>query len=202
MIPPHTYFTHLKSYMNDAYIVSGDAERRVVLTEKIFREVGREREVLRIDLVLPGPGMAVKLDREQTGSGGRKSRPPLFHFLDDTSKPWSKRCDFVVFYVNGRSFHADCIEFKLKSISADQIRDQLSAGENWIRSLKQIIKIYTGAERNIKVRKFVFGTNLQPDDFLDLNRQLKADPSIRYYHYDDVRGASLSTLANASELVI
>ena len=40
--------------------------------------------------------------------------PPLFYSSIDTAKPLKEHFDFVIFYVNGRAFHADCIEFKFK----------------------------------------------------------------------------------------
>ena len=118
--------------------------------------------------------------------------------LDDTAKPWSKRCDFVIFYVNDRAFHADCIEFKSKSLSADKIVPQLKAGASWVNTLKRTIEHYTGDKRRIRLRKFVFAENENPDPYIDENRQLNADPSIRYYHFDEVQGQFLPDLQNTS----
>ena len=120
------------------------------------------------------------------------------YFLDDTAKPWSKRCDFVIFYVNGRAFYADCIEFKSKSLSADKIVPQLRAGACWVNAIKHTIEHYTGDKRCIRVRKFVFAENENPDAYLDFNRQLIADPSIRYYRFDEVQGQPLADLLNTS----
>ena len=128
----------------------------------------------------------------------KRSKPPLFHFLDDTAKPWSKRCDFVIFYVNGRAFYADCIEFKSKSLSADKIVPQLKAGTCWVNTLKRTIEHYTGDKRKIRVRKFVFAENENPGPYIDGNRQLNADPSIRYYHFGEVDGQPLADLQNTS----
>jgi hypothetical protein len=130
--------------------------------------------------------------------GQNKHKPPLFHFLDDNAKPWSKRCDFVIFYVNGRAFHADCIEFKSKSLTSEKIVPQLRAGMCWVTSLKRTIDQYTGDTRKIRLRKFVFAENENPGAYLDANRQLNADPSIRYYHFDEVNGLSLAALHNTS----
>ena len=149
-------------------------------------------------LLVPGPGLAFKLDHDQVELQRKKSRPPLFHFLDDTAKPWSKRCDFVVFYVAGRAFHAHCIEFKSKGLSADRIVPQLRAGTNWVNTLKRTIQHYTGDQRRIRLRKFVFGDNKDPDQYLDPNRQLNADPSIPYFHFDEVQGQPLIALQNTS----
>jgi len=104
----------------------------------------------------------------------------------------------VIFYVNGRAFHADCIEFKSKSLAADKIVPQLKAGMCWVCSLKRTIEHYTGDTRRIRLRKFVFAENDNPDPYIDDNRQLIADPSIRYYHFDEVHGQSLADLNNTS----
>jgi hypothetical protein len=87
-------------------------------------------------------------------------------------------------------------------LTAEKIVPQLKAGVSWCRSLKHTIEHYTGDTRLIKVRKFVFGTNENPEDYLDRNRHLKADPSVRYYHFDEVDGHPLADLANPSVLEI
>ena len=107
-----------------------------------------------------------------------------------------------MFRTQGRSFFADCIEFKSKSLSTEKIVPQLKAGVSWCRSLKRTIEHYTGDCRTIRVRKFVFGTNENPGAYVDGNGQLNADPSIRYYHFDEVNGRPLSELQNASILEI
>ena len=193
-----TYFGHLKAYMNDHYVVHDGTGGEVVLQERYFSAIGTRAKTRRIRLLLAGPGLAFKLDLDQVESQRKKSKPPLFHFLDDTAKPWSRRCDFVIFYVNGRAFHADCIEFKSKSLTADKIVPQLKAGTSWVSTLKQTIEHYTGYKRRIRLRKFVFAENENPGPYIDVNRQLNADPSIRYYHFDEVQGRLLTDLENAS----
>lgn len=194
-----TYFEHLKAYVNSDYVVHDGAGGKVVLTEKYFRPEDDRPQKRRIELILPGAGLAFKLDHDDFKPGTQtESKPPLFHFLDDTAKPWSKRCDFVVFYVNGRAFHADCIEFKSKSLTAEKIVPQLKAGLCWVNSLKRTIEHYTGDSRKIRLRKFVFADNANPDPYVDANRQLIADPSIRYYHFDEVQGQPLAGLHNTS----
>lgn len=193
-----TYFGHLRAYINNRYVVDDGSGGHVVLTEKYFPSTGTRAKTRRIRLLLPGQGLAFKLDHDQVELQRKKSKPPLFHFLDDNAKPWSKRCDFVIFYTNGRAFHADCIEFKSKSLTAEKIVPQLRAGLCWVRSLKQTIEHYTGDSRRIRLRKFVFGENDNPGVYLDAHRQLNADPSIRYYHFDEVNGLSLSVLQNTS----
>ncbi len=193
-----TYFQHLKAYMNSEYVVHDGAGAKVLLTEKYFRPEDLKPQERKIELLLPGAGMAFKLDHDDFEVSKKKIKPALFHFLDDNGKPWSKRCDFVVFYVNGRAFHADCIEFKSKGINSDNIKSQLNAGLCWVRSVKKTVENYTADTRKIKIRKFVFGTNENPGTFIDGNGQLNADPSIRYYHFDQVNGQPLATLANTS----
>lgn len=197
-----TYFQHLKAYVNDRYVVHDGKGGEVLLKEKYFPEGAIRARTRKINLGLDGLGLAFKLDHDQVELLRKKAKPPLFHFLDDNAKPWSKRCDFVIFRTEGRSFLADCIEFKSKSLTAEKIVPQLRAGVCWCRSLKKTIEHYTGDTRRIRVRKFVFGTNENPGAYLDNQGQLNADPSIRYYHFDDVQGRSLSELENASVIEI
>ncbi len=193
-----TYFQHLKAYVNRDYVVSDGVGGKVVLKEKYFRPEDIKPQERKITLLLPGLGIAFKLDNDDFEKSKKKEKPPLFHFLDDTSKPWSKRCDFVVFYVNERNLYADCIEFKSRSLATEKIVPQLKAGVCWVNSLKRTIESYTGDKRRLRIRKFVFAENTNPEAYLDGNRQLIADPSIRYYHFDEVEGLPLTSLLNVS----
>lgn len=197
-----TYFQHLKAYVNSKYIVHNGDGGQVILTERYFPEGETRARTRRIILGLSGLGLAFKLDHDQVELQRKKSKPPLFHFLDDTAKPWSKRCDFVIFRTEERAFVADCIEFKSKSLTAEKIVPQLRAGVCWCKSLKRTIENYTGDSRRIRVRKFVFGSNDSPEAYIDANGQLNADPSIRYYHFDDANGRQLAELQNTSVLEI
>jgi hypothetical protein len=197
-----TYFQHLKAYVNTRYVVHDGSGGAVVLTEKYFPEGAVRARTRKITLGLTGMGLAFKLDHDQVELQRKKSKPPLFHFLDDNAKPWSKRCDFVVFRAEGRTFFADCIEFKSKSLTADKIVPQLKSGVCWCKSLKRTIEHYTGDSCRIRIRKFVFGTNDNPGAYIDANGQLNADPSVKYYHFDDVDGRRLADLQNASVLEI
>ncbi len=193
-----TYFEHLRAYLNNRYIIHDGGDGEVVLREKYFPPTSTQSKTRKIRLLLPGSGLAFKLDHDQVELQQKKRKHPLFHFLDDTAKPWAKRCDFVVFYVNGRIFHADCIEFKSKSLSADKIVPQLKAGTCWVNTLKGAIENYTGDKCKVRLRKFVFAENENPGPYIDENRQLNADPSIRYYHFDEVQGKSLADIKNTS----
>lgn len=192
------YFEHLKAYVNSDYVMHDGSDGKVVLTEKYFRPEDTKPQKRNIELLLPGAGMVFKLDHDGFETAKKKSKPALFHFLDDTAKPWSKRCDFVIFYVRNQRFCADCIEFKSNSLATDKIVPQLRAGMCWVHSLKRTIEHYTGDKRKIHLRKFVFAENDNPDAYLEANRQLRADPSIRYYHFDEVHGESLADLRNTS----
>lgn len=200
MLEPRTYMTHLRAYLNDHYVIDecGEAGGNLVLIEKYFEEGASKPSDRKITIIVPEAAIAFKLDREQTGKDKARAKPPLFHFLDDNSKAWAKRCDFVVFWTHRRTFTADCIEFKSKSLTADKIVPQLRAGANWCKSLRHVIDNYTGERRRVRIRKFVFGTNEAPGDYLDPNGQLHADPAVKYYHFDDVDGRNVLDLSNTS----
>ena len=85
---PQGYFNCLKSYLHhDDYGVQQSITGAVVLKEKIHKAQGERPKEFKVTLATEGDLIVIKLD-------GRKDR--LFHFLDDTAKPWSKRCDFVI----------------------------------------------------------------------------------------------------------
>lgn len=193
-----TYLQHLRAYINGNYVANDGSGGKVILTEKYFRPEDVKPKERKIELSLPGAGLAFKLDHDEFDTAKKGNKPPLFHFLDDNAKPWSKRCDFVVFYVSNRTFRADCIEFKSKSLAADKIVPQLRAGACWVASLKRTVEHYTGDSRRIRLRKFVFAENENPKNYIDVNSQLKADPSIRYYHYHEVQGQPIAELKNSS----
>jgi hypothetical protein len=48
----------------------------------------------------------------------------------------------------------------------------------------------------------VFGTNENPGAYLNAHGQLNADPSIRYYHFDEVNGQPFADLQNNSIIEI
>ena len=193
-----TYFRHLKAYVNADYVKHNGSGGKLILTETYFRPEDVKPKERKVELLLSGLGMAFKLDNDDFEQSEKKTKPPLFHFLDDEAKPWSKRCDFVIFHVQRKAFYAECIEFKSKSLTADKIVPQLRAGVCWVNSLKRTIENYTGYKRSIRLRKFVFAENTNPEAYLDENRQLIADPSIRYYHFDEVQGRLLTDLQNTS----
>ncbi len=88
------YFNALMSYLNRAhYEVKCTISGKIVLKEKIFLP-GNKTHNLEIYLNAPGEAFVINLDKKQTKSSNRSA--PLFHFLDDNGKPWSKRCDFCL----------------------------------------------------------------------------------------------------------
>lgn len=185
-----SYFDHLRAYLADAYVVDDEATGTITLTEKYFREAKTRKATRKVSLSFSGKAFAVKLD-------GRKE--PLFDFLDDNGKPWSKRCDFIVFQCYRRSINAYLFEFKTKSLDPSSIIDQLKSGSHWCASLRKVVNQYTGDDRSIRIRKFVLTENESPAAYLDAaGRYLARDPSIRHYHYDQLSGLTLDMLENTS----
>ena len=75
---------------------------------------------------------------------------------------------------------------------------QLKAGTCWVNALKLTIEHYTSYKRKIHLHKFVFTENDNPDAYLEPNRHIRADPSIRYYHFKEVHGQAMTDLKNTS----
>ncbi|MEG9430793.1 hypothetical protein [Terriglobus sp. ADX1] len=185
-----SYFDHLRAYLSDDYIVDEGASGTISLTEKYFREGSTRKVTRKLALPFEGKAFAIKLD-------GPKER--LFHFLDDNGRPWSKRCDFVVFQCYQRAINAYLFEFKTKSLDPSSIIEQLKSGVHWCASLKKVVSQYTGDDRGIRIRKFVLTENENPGAYLDqAGRYLARDPSIRHYHYDQIAKLTLDTLDNDS----
>lgn len=185
-----SYFSHLQAYISDAYIVDKGATGSITLTEQYFQQGSTRKSTRKVKLPFNGRAFAIKLD-------GRKE--PLFNFLDDNGKQWSKRCDFVVFQCYRRSINAYLFEFKTKSLDPSSIIDQLRSGAHWCASLRRVVNQYTGDDRSFRVRKFVLTENENPAAYLDTaGKYLARDPSIRHYHYDQLNGLTLDTLENTS----
>jgi hypothetical protein len=185
-----SYLGHLRAYISDCYIVDDGATEKISLSERYYREGQSKKTTRLVTLPFKGKAFAIKLD-------GRKE--PLFHFLDDNGKQWSKRCDFIVFQCYNRSVNAYLFEFKTRSLEAQSIIDQLRAGVHWCACLRKVVHEYTGDDRGIRTRKFVLTENENPSAYLDSARKyLARDPSIRHYHYDELRHLTLDTLENNS----
>lgn len=185
-----SYFDHLRSYISNDYIVDDGLAGKITLKERYFKENSRRPFFREVEFAFLGKAFAIKLD-------GRPER--LFNFLDDNGKQWSKRCDFVIFQCRRTTVNAYLIEFKTKSLDSQSIIDQLKAGLHWCICLRKVIRQYTGDDRGIRARKYVFSDNDDPSRFLDsTGRYLARDPSIRHYHYNDLRGPTLDGLENSS----
>jgi hypothetical protein len=189
------YFHHLKSYFNlGYYAVPIPNPGELVLKEKIL--VGGRKKVFVVKLNYAGEVFAIKLDTPNK----KGNHEPLFHFLDDQSKPWAKRCDFVIFQLHNRQIKAYCLEFKNQSFDAEGVVAQLTASERWCRALNATIGIYTGHKRKIKLTKYLV-TDCDPAraaTYLDAaNEYLSRDPSIKHYLYSEIDGLSLGELEHA-----
>lgn len=190
------YFNALQSYLNLAeYEAACAPNGDVVMRETIFVP-GNQRKTLTVRLTAPGDALVIKLD-VKTGRKGNQSEP-LFHFLDDNGKPWSKRCDFVVFHLHHGSLGVLCFEFKWESLPVGRIIAQLAASESWCRSLHSVVKHYTAKKRSMNLTKYVLSAHPDPTPYVDASGYLKRDHSIRHYHYHEIDGVSLHELENTN----
>ena len=189
------YFNALRSYLNTAHYAVKEVDAgRVVLKEKIFPPGASRPVEQKIRLAVPGEAIVIKLDKKNS----QGNSDPLFHFLDDNAKPWSKRCDFVIFHLHHDRLAVHCIEFKLGSFPEGLV-DQLEASGVWCRALHNIIKLYTGKARRLKLTKFVVSSHPNPAPFLDSSgKYLLRDHSIRHYLYQEIDGLSLDALENTN----
>lgn len=190
------YFNALRSYLNKAhYAVTETDGGRIVLKEKIYPPNSTNPVDQRVRLSVPGEALVINLDKKIRNSN---QSHPLFHFLDDNAKPWSKRCDFVIFHRQRERLSAICVEFKSASLP-DSLVDQLEASEAWCRTLHSIIKHYTGESRKIHLTKYVLSCHPNPAAYLDTDgKYLQRDHSIRHYLYQDIDGLSLDALDNTN----
>lgn len=187
------YYNCLKSYLNMAhYEVKLNSDKKIVLKEKIYPSGSQTQIDQKIEFKFNGDAFAIKLDKVNN----KGNVDPLFHFLDDNAKPWSKRCDFVIFQLKRSQVFAYCIEFKSASFP-DSLVEQLNASVSWCRSLHNIIKNYTGNNKKINLTKYVFSCHNNPQAFLDPSgKYLNRDHTIHHYHYDDLIDIELDDLEN------
>lgn len=188
------YFNGLTAYLNtNHYGVNLSASNEILLKEKVFGQHGVEPIEYTVRLRTTGEILFLKLDIKKNGSTA-----PLFHFLDDTAKPWSKRCDFVIFNLRRQTIYAYCMEFKSESIPRD-VPEQLKASVNWLKSLQSTIRAYTAERCRIKASKYILSDcrNLEP--YLDgTGKYLKRDHTIRHYLYSEMNGMALADLENSN----
>jgi hypothetical protein len=189
------YFHHLKSYFNlGFYAVPIPNVGELVLKEKI--DIGGKIKEFVIKLYYSGEVFAIKLDKEVK----RGHHEPLFHFLDNQGKPWSKRCDFVIFQCHKRKIKVYCLEFKNQSVDSESVVAQLTAGERWCRTLNATVDIYTGHKKKIKLTKYLITdcTLERAATYLDAaNEYLARDPSIKHFFYSEINNMNLNELEHA-----
>lgn len=191
------HFNNLQSYLNMSFYSVPIGIGEVVLKEKIFTQTGDTTH--QVKLQFSGKLFAIKLDKEK--SKGKSE--PLFHFLDNTGRPWSKRCDFVLFNFFKNQIRVHCFEFKHGSLPVDNIVEQLNSSEAWLRSLNNTIKNYTNKCASIHVAKYVLSAHESPANYLDnTGCYLKKDSAIRHYNYSDINGMKLQELDNCSKTII
>lgn len=188
------YFNCLKSYLNTSHYGAPQASAtEVVLKEKVFGQSGSTPIEYKVRLQITGEVLVIKLDAKKNGSSS-----PLFHFLDDTAKPWSKRCDFVVFNLRKSKLYVYCLEFKSESIPHD-VQDQLKASVDWLKALQATINAYTSKRFTIAATKYVLSNCSDPSSYLDTDgKYLKRDHTIRHYRYADLNGMALANLENSN----
>ncbi len=188
-----SYFGALRDYLNTQhYEVTAVENEKIVIKEKVYFPGATAARAKKVRLQVPGEAIVINLDKKNT----RGNSDALFHFLDDQAKPWSKRCDFVIFRLHRKQIAAICIEFKSGSFP-DSLVDQMNASAAWCRSLHSVIKNYTGKTKRIRITKFVLSCHPNPDAYLDDDKKyIRRDHTIRHYLYDDVDGMSLDDLEN------
>lgn len=189
------YFNALRNFLNTAhYEVTETEAGRIVLREKVFVAASPKPVEYKVRLGVTGEALVINLDRKNT----RGNSDPLFHFLNDNAKPWSKRCDFVVFHRVRERINVHCLEFKSTTFP-DALVDQLEASEAWCRALRSTIKHYTGDAKPLYLTKFVLSCHTNPAPYLDTaGKYLQRDHSIRHYLYPDIDGLSLDALDNTN----
>jgi hypothetical protein len=189
------YFNALPSYLNTAHCEVMETDGGlIVIKERVF--VGGSRKVVeyRVRLAVTGEALVINLDKKNRNGNS----DPLFHFLNDNSKPCSKRCDFVVFHrVRGR-INVHYFEFKSAAFP-DALVDQLEASEKWSRALRSTIKHYAGNANPLYINKFFLSCHPNPAPYLDpAGKYLQRDHSIRHYLYSDIDGLSVDAFDNTN----
>lgn len=188
------YFNCLKSYLNTNHYGETPAKAdEILLKEKVFGQSGSKPIEYKVSLQTTGEVLVIKLDTKKNGATA-----PLFHFLDDNAKPWSKRCDFVVFNLRKTKLHVYCLEFKSESIPHD-VPEQLKASVDWVKALHATLDAYTAKCSKMHVTKYVLSNHPDPSPYLDAEgKYLQRDHTIRHYRYADLNGMALADLENTN----
>lgn len=183
------YFNQLRSHLNMAYYA---IEPKIAGVIELKEKIEGQSKPQKVTLTFDGEAFAIKLD---------KGNQPLFHFLDNNAKPWSKRCDFVVFHCSKNRICVYCIEFKAAStfIPVDKIIWQLRSSADWCRALSNTIKGYTQQKKRLLLTKYAFTNCSNPaPDLEGSGKYLRKEPSIRHYVFTEVEGMNLKDLENTS----
>jgi hypothetical protein len=190
------YFNALRSYLNtEHYEVTETENGRIVLREKVFLQASPNPVEQRVRLKVAGEAMVINLDKKIRNTN---QSHPLFHFLNDNAKPWSKRCDFVIFNRRGERLFVYCLEFKSTTFP-DALKDQLEASKAWVYALHSTIRHYTGDAKRLNLTKYVLSCHPAPAPYLDAaGKYLLRDHTIRHYLYQDIDGMALDALENTN----
>ena len=173
-----SYFNGMKSYLCKHYKISQSGENLILLREKIYKPGETEEALQEVTIKFRGDAFAIKLDKYKSKK--------LFHFLEDESQPWAKRCDFVVFHCYRNKISIFCIEFKSGRFP-EKLVEQLKASAAWCHSLHATIRSYTNSRKKISIGKYVFSCHQNPSAYLDADgKYLLRDHSIRHYLYEEV----------------
>jgi len=186
-----TYFDCLEAFIFKDYKIAR-ADDRLTLNEKIFTKTGSVTQSVLIKF--KRPTFAINLDLKK--SNGQSDR--LFHFLEDTARPWAKRCDFVLFQKAPRNIQVAAMEFKSGNIKGDLIKGQLQRTEHWCKSLQAIVSSYTGDKVVFQLKKYVL-TDIEDlakrSPYLgEEDKYLNVDSKIRHLTYTEVNGQFLEKL--------
>ncbi len=196
-VDANKYFRGLRAYLNtNVYEVTKRDSGRIVLEEKIFMQGGGERKQ-KVRLGYSGEVIAIQLDKKNQ----KGNSDPLFHFFEDDARPWSKRCDYVIFQLLNKKINVYCIEFKSTTLP-ESLVDQLEASEAWCKAVHSIINLYTGEKKRLNLKKFVFSCMGDSSRFVDAEGYLNRDHTIRHYHYDDLTSMVLEDLENACPVLV
>jgi hypothetical protein len=193
-ISSQSYFAALRDYLNIRhYSVTEVDDDIVTIKDKIFVPGRADAIQQKVRLQVSGEAIVINLDKKNSNGNS----DPLFHFLENESKPWARRCDFVIFHLHRNKIFAYCFEFKSGTFP-DGLVDQMNSGMAWCRSLHSVIKHYTGKSKRLHISKYVLSCHESPERFLDATgKYLKKDHTIRHYLYSEIDGMSLESLENA-----
>ncbi|NQY82988.1 MAG: hypothetical protein HRT36_08310 [Alphaproteobacteria bacterium] len=196
------YFNHLSNYLDTheftrkqkphyGMLCKAKEKGNIKSNEIVLADTDQaSKDRLKVKLCYSDVAFSIRLDATDL---------PLFIFLDNTAKPWSKRCDFIIFHLFSESLFVYCIEFKKSRtyIPAEDVMLQLNAAEACFITLHRLILAYTNKSTKVFLSKFVFTDCKDPIPDLDeKGKYLKEYPDIRHYLLSEVDGHALEKLEN------